>query len=68
MLAVWDGNAIKLDCDDNCTTTNVINSLSKKKKKKRQQSSRQGSNGKHKQQFSASVIWSPVQLVGIDTV
>ena len=23
-LAVWDGNAIKLDCDDHCTTKNVI--------------------------------------------
>ena len=27
-LGVWDGNAIKLGCDDNCITTNVINSLS----------------------------------------
>ena len=32
-LGVWDGNPIKLDCDDHCTTTNVINSLSNKKKK-----------------------------------
>ena len=23
-LGVWDGNAIKLDCDDRCTTINVI--------------------------------------------
>ena len=23
-LAVWDGNAIKLDCDDCCRTINVI--------------------------------------------
>ena len=29
-LGVWDGNLIKLDCDDHCTTTNVINSLSNK--------------------------------------
>ena len=28
MLGVWDGNPIKLDCDDHCTTINVINSLS----------------------------------------
>ena len=27
-LMVWDGNAIKLGCDDHCTTINVINSLS----------------------------------------
>ena len=27
-LGVWDGNPIKLDCDDHCTTINVINSLS----------------------------------------
>ena len=27
-LGVWDGNTIKLYCDDHCTTTNVINSLS----------------------------------------
>ena len=29
---VWNGNPIKLDCDDHCTSINVINSLSKKKK------------------------------------
>ena len=23
-VGVWDGNAIKLDCDDHCTTINVI--------------------------------------------
>ena len=28
---VWDGNVIKLGCDDHCTTINVINSLSNKK-------------------------------------
>ena len=30
---VWDGNPIKLDCDDHCTSINVLNSLSNKKKK-----------------------------------
>ena len=35
MLEVWDGNVIKLDCDDHCTTTNVINSLSNIYKKKK---------------------------------
>lgn len=34
MLGLWDGNSIKLDCDDRCTTTNVINSLSNKKRKR----------------------------------
>ena len=29
---VWDGNAIKLGCDDHCTTINVINSLINLKK------------------------------------
>ena len=33
MLGLWDGNPIKLDCDDHCTTINVINSLSNNKKK-----------------------------------
>ena len=33
MLGLWDGNPIKSDCDDHCTTTNVISSLSNKKKK-----------------------------------
>ena len=28
VLGVWDGNPIKLDCDDHRTTINVINSLS----------------------------------------
>ena len=28
---LWDGNSIKFDCDDHCTTINVINSLSNKK-------------------------------------
>ena len=27
-LGVWDGNVIKLGCDDHCTTINIINSLS----------------------------------------
>ena len=31
VLELWDGNPIKLDCDDCCTTINVINSLSNKK-------------------------------------
>ena len=31
VLGLWDGNPIKLDCDDHCTTANVINSLSNKK-------------------------------------
>ena len=30
-LGLWDGNPIKLDCDDHCTTINVTNSLSNKK-------------------------------------
>ena len=30
VLGLWDGNPIKLDCDDHCTTINVINSLSNK--------------------------------------
>ena len=30
-LGMWDGNPIKSDCDDHCTTINVINSLSNKK-------------------------------------
>jgi len=34
VLGLWDGNPIKLDCDDHCTTTNVINSLSNKQTKK----------------------------------
>ena len=33
MLGLWDGNPLKLDCDDHHTTINVINSLSNKKKK-----------------------------------
>ena len=32
VLGVRDGNAIKLDWGDHCTTINVINSLSNKKK------------------------------------
>ena len=34
-LGVWDGNTIQLDCDDHCTTINVINSLSNKKRKRK---------------------------------
>ena len=34
MLGVWDGNVVKLGCDDFCTTINVINSLSNIKKEK----------------------------------
>ena len=31
---VWDGNAVKLGCDDCCTTINVIKLIEKKKKVK----------------------------------
>ena len=31
-LGVWDGNAVKLDYDDHCTTINVIKFIEKKKK------------------------------------
>ena len=34
VLGLCDGNPIKLNCDDPCTTINVINSLSNLKKKK----------------------------------
>ena len=30
-LGLWDGNPIKLGCDNHCTSINVINSLSDKK-------------------------------------
>ena len=33
-LGLWDGNLIKSNCDNHCTTVNVINSLSNKKIKK----------------------------------
>ena len=36
---MWDRNPIKLDCDDHCTTINVINSLSNKKKTKKKKRS-----------------------------
>ena len=29
-LAVWDGNTIKLGCDDHCTTINVTKFIKKK--------------------------------------
>ena len=34
-LEVWDGNAIKLGCDDCCATTNVIKFIELKKRKKK---------------------------------
>ena len=34
VLGVWVGNPVKLECDDHCTTINVINSLSNKKRSK----------------------------------
>ena len=33
-LGVWDGNAIKLGCDDRCTTINVIKFIELKNLKK----------------------------------
>ena len=30
-VEVWDGNAIKVLCDDGCTTINVINFIELKK-------------------------------------
>ena len=34
-LGLWDGKPMKLDCDDHCTTINVINSLSNLKKEEK---------------------------------
>ena len=34
-LGLWDGNPIKLDCDDDCTNINVINALSNLKKRRK---------------------------------
>lgn len=31
VLGLWDGNPVKLDCDDNYTIIDVINSLNNKK-------------------------------------
>ena len=35
MLGLWDGNPVKLDCDDHYITTDVIHSLSNSKKRDR---------------------------------
>ena len=32
-LAAWDGNVVKLGCDDGCTTINLIKFIELKKKK-----------------------------------
>ena len=32
LVGLWDGNPVRLDCDDHHTTTDVINSLSNKNK------------------------------------
>ena len=44
-LGVWDGNAIKLGCDDLCTTINVIKFIELKKKRKKQVASLEESGG-----------------------
>ena len=38
---VWDGNAVKLGCDDCCTTINVIKFITKSKKLKKKKVSTQ---------------------------
>ena len=35
-LAVWDGNVVKLGCDDSCTAINIIKFIEFKKKKKQE--------------------------------
>lgn len=54
-LGLWDGNPIKLDCDDHCTTRNVINSLSKKK----EISNKEETNRKYQIDWGhiANLIW-----------
>ena len=39
-LEVWDGNAIKLGCDDHCTTINLIKFIELKAKKKEKRKKR----------------------------
>ena len=31
-LGIWDGNVLKLGCDDSCTTINIIKFIDKNKK------------------------------------
>ena len=39
-MGVWDGNAMKLGCDDLCTTINVIKFIELKKKKEEEAAER----------------------------
>ena len=41
VLGVYDGNAIKLACDDRCTTINVIKCIEKKKEQFQKQTNKQ---------------------------
>ena len=45
-LVLWDGNPTKLDCDEHCTTINVINSLSNNNFKKKEQQQQKNSISK----------------------
>ena len=56
-LGVWDGNAIKLGCDDHCTTINVINLLSNKENV---QSHRHGSDPELLWLWCRSAAVSPI--------
>ena len=69
MLGVWNGNTIKLDCEDHCTTVNVIKSLSNKKEKQvvtdKKENKSKNKNGRSKilDQSHHSEMWGLLDLL-----
>ena len=45
VLGLWDGNPVKLDCEDHYTTTDVINSLKNKKQKEKKKKKKATTEG-----------------------
>ena len=41
---MWDGNPVKLDCDDHCTAIHVINSMSDLTEKRKRNHKKGGKN------------------------
>ena len=51
-LGVWDGNAVKLECDDHCTKINIVKFSKLKAKKKKKERNKK----KHIKDVNSSLI------------
>ena len=64
---LWDGNPVKLDCDDHCITINVINSLSNNNDNKGTHLSHEYTYSCHPSLLQAQTIFNSISFINDNT-